>query len=39
MGHIFSGTYLDCGTVNGYNNSLKKVLIWKFVLLAQAMSV
>ena len=27
MGHIFSGTYLDCGTVNGYNNSLKKVLI------------
>jgi len=24
VGHIFSGTYLDCGTVNGYNNSLKK---------------
>jgi UTP--glucose-1-phosphate uridylyltransferase len=24
VGHIFSGTYLDCGTINGYNNSLKK---------------
>jgi UTP--glucose-1-phosphate uridylyltransferase len=24
VGHVFSGTYLDCGTVNGYNNSLKK---------------
>jgi UTP--glucose-1-phosphate uridylyltransferase len=24
IGHVFSGTYLDCGTVNGYNNSLKK---------------
>ena len=24
VGHIFSGAYLDCGTVNGYNNSLKK---------------
>ena len=21
----FSGAYLDCGTVNGYNNSLKKL--------------
>ncbi len=27
VGHIFSGTYLDCGTINGYNNSLKKILI------------
>ena len=26
VGHIFSGTYLDCGTVNGYNISLKKIL-------------
>ena len=25
MGHVFSGIYLDCGTVNGYNNSLKKI--------------
>jgi UTP--glucose-1-phosphate uridylyltransferase len=24
VGHVFSGTYLDCGTVNGYNNSIKK---------------
>ena len=24
VGHIFSGTYLDCGTINGYSNSLKK---------------
>ena len=24
IGYIFSGSYLDCGTVNGYNNSLKK---------------
>ena len=24
VGHIFSGTYLDCGTISGYNNSLKK---------------
>ncbi|NCU74309.1 MAG: UTP--glucose-1-phosphate uridylyltransferase, partial [Candidatus Fonsibacter lacus] len=24
IGYIFSGRYLDCGTVNGYNNSLKK---------------
>ena len=24
IGHIFSGTYLDCGTVYGYNSSLKK---------------
>ena len=27
LAHIFSGTYLDCGTINGYNNSLKKILI------------
>jgi UTP--glucose-1-phosphate uridylyltransferase len=27
VAHIFSGTYLDCGTINGYNNSLKKILI------------
>ena len=26
LAHIFSGTYLDCGTVNGYNISLKKIL-------------
>ena len=25
VGHLFSGAYLDCGTVNGYNNSLKKL--------------
>jgi UTP--glucose-1-phosphate uridylyltransferase len=25
VAHIFSGTYLDCGTINGYNNSLKKI--------------
>ena len=25
VGHLFSGAYLDCGTVNGYNNSLKKM--------------
>ncbi len=24
IGYIFSGSYLDCGTINGYNNSLKK---------------
>ena len=23
VGHIFSGKYLDCGTMKGYNNSLK----------------
>jgi UTP--glucose-1-phosphate uridylyltransferase len=23
VGHIFSGTYLDCGTIAGYNNSIK----------------
>ena len=26
IGHIFSGKYLDCGTMNGYINSTSEIL-------------
>ena len=33
VGHKFSGTYLDCGTINGYiQSSLEVSKKWKFVL-------